>query len=88
MLTMFRRGSEQAAAERDAERLIREFGERAFSAAGDMSWREDAGLMSSRSPGYWHRVQQEIGRRLSRRPSSMPMLISPREPHEQAAGLQ
>lgn len=74
MFMMFRRPSNRAAIDRDVARLVREFGEAAFSKAGELSWREDAGLMTSRDPGHWHRVQQEIGRREARPASETPRL--------------
>lgn len=90
MLTIFRRRSEKSAADHDAAELIREFGEQAYSAAGKMSWREDAGLLTTRSPGHWHRVQQEIGRRQARISTEVPaiFLIAERALKEQLAGLQ
>ena len=62
MFTFLRRRPHAAAVVRDAERMIRELGPTAFSVAGEMSWREDAGLITSRRIGHWHDVQQEIGR--------------------------
>lgn len=90
MLTMFRRRAEKATADRDAARLIQDFGDQAYSAAGEMSWREDAGLMASRFAGHWHRVQQEIGRRQARGSADVPMVrtILDRGLKEQLAGLQ
>lgn len=64
MLTLFRRRRDKVAVDQDVAQLIRQLGDQAFAVAGEMSWREDAGLLASRSPGHWHRVQQEIGRRL------------------------
>ena len=87
MLTMFRRRCAKVAAEHDAAKLIKDLGELAYAAAGDMSWREDAGLLASRSPGHWHRVQQEIARRLCHLPSE-PMVKAfeqPRPSFEHAA---
>ena len=51
---------------RDADLLMREKGDRAFAVAGDMSWREDAGLLRTGQLGHWSRVQAEIGRRTGR----------------------
>ena len=48
---------------RDADRLIQKMGEEAFTVAGELSWREDAGLLVVKRPGHWHLVQAEIGRR-------------------------
>ncbi len=90
MLTIFRRRGAKAAADQDAARMIREFGEQAFSAAGEMSWREDAGLLPTRNAGHWHRVQQEIGRRQARTSIDMPSIhmMADRALKEQLAGLQ
>ncbi len=51
---------------RDADRLMRDKGDQAFTVAGEMSWREDAGLLRSLHPGHWARVQAEVGRRMGR----------------------
>lgn len=73
MLTFFRRRPHAAVVVRDAERMIRELGHTAYSVAGEMSWREDAGLITSRRAGHWHDVQQEIGRRVGHA-ATMPTL--------------
>ena len=48
---------------RDADRLIGQMGEQAFSVAGELSWREDAGLLVVERSGHWGLVQAEIARR-------------------------
>ena len=65
MFRSLRRRAESEIA-RDADRLIRDKGDQAFAIAGDLSWREDAGLLHSPAPGHWTRVQAEVGRRTGR----------------------
>ena len=56
---------QEAIVSRDVDRLIADMGERAAVVAGEMSFREDAGLLNSPRPGHWHRVQAEIERILA-----------------------
>ena len=49
---------------RDADRLMLDHGEQSYDVAEANSWREDAGLLASKSPAHWHRVKLEIGRRM------------------------
>ena len=46
----------------DATRLMAKMGDQAFSVAGELSWREDAGLLVVKRPGHWRLVQAEIGK--------------------------
>ncbi|HEX4764738.1 MAG TPA: hypothetical protein VH414_00515 [Lichenihabitans sp.] len=64
MVSFLRRAGGDVA--RDAARLMRDKGDQAFTVAGEMSWREDAGLLHSPRPGHWARVQAEVGRRTGR----------------------
>ncbi len=48
---------------RDADRLLRTHGERAYDTAGLYSWREDVGLLYTPKPGHWDRVKLEIASR-------------------------
>ena len=64
MASFLRRAGDDVA--RDAARLMRDNGDQAFTVAGEMSWREDAGLLHSPRPGHWARVQAEVGRRMGR----------------------
>lgn len=48
---------------RDADALTLGDPETALDTAAAYSWREDTGLLVTRSPGHWHRVGLEISRR-------------------------
>ena len=52
---------------RDADRLLRLHGERAYETAGLHTWQEDIGLLYTPAPGHWGRVKREIAGRDGRR---------------------
>ena len=68
MVMFFRRRLQAGAVARDVERMQRQYGTEAYRVAGEMSWRQDAGLLSAPDDGHWHRVHAEIGRRIGRSP--------------------
>ncbi len=63
MFLFFRRRPRAGTVARDVERMLRQYGAEAYRVAGEMSWREDAGLLTAPEDGHWHRVHREIGRR-------------------------
>ena len=60
LLSWFSRTNDVIA--RDAARLMEQMGDQAFSVAGELSWREDAGSIVVKRPGHWRVVQAEFGR--------------------------
>ena len=68
MFLFFRRRPRPGAVARDVERMLGQYGPEAYRIAGEMSWREDAGLLMAPDDGHWHRVHIEIGRRIGRTP--------------------
>ena len=58
-------GDELSVAE-DADALMRIWGDGAYAAAADLSWREDYGLLQTAAAGHWWRVTDEIGRRIGK----------------------
>ena len=66
MFLFFRRRPKPGAVARDVERMLGQYGPEAYRIAGEMAWREDAGLLTAPDDGHWHRVHIEIGRRMGR----------------------
>ena len=52
---------------RDAEALLREWGDSAYDRATYLSWEEDFGIVASAKPGHWWRVRREVARLIDRR---------------------
>ena len=59
----FRCDTPDPAVIKDADQLVRVYGEQAYETAAMFSWREDIGLLFTQKPGHWHRVRLEIGHR-------------------------
>lgn len=57
-----RRGARTSISE--AERLIEIWGAGAFDVARNLSFREEAGLLQTASPGFWATVAREVGHRI------------------------
>ena len=85
MSLLFRRRSRDKAA-RDVDRLLRQYGPEAYRVAGEMAWRQDAGLLSAPTEGHWHRVHCELGHQLGRTHPTLDETAVPSAPARTPAG--
>jgi hypothetical protein len=68
---------------RDADALLREWGDAAYERATYLSWEEDFGIVAAPVAGHWWRVREEIARRLDRKqtePSAALVSVSSTSP--------